>query len=246
MRRDGIKDDFGNRTGLFWPKVSGMFGVPMQTSSGKVISLVAKVQSQLSVQDLAKWPVPYMSRDDIRKMLKVAPSVFRFGVHIPRNDTEADRSPERVQWRAGRTLEWLRMKQIGAFDGSWTKERLRKEMPEFQIADIGHVFFLYNYKCTGEFRVRLVYDGSRQSPNTYGETYAPTVRPESIRLFHLYCIEHHYDLGQYDVPQAFLRAEAQGNLFFYPPPGCGESSRDKYSSVSGICVEERRQHGCTI
>ena len=90
------------------------------------------------------------------------------------------------------------------------------------MQDIGHVFFLYNYKCTGEFRVRLVYDGSRQSPNTYGETYAPTVRPESIRLFHLYCIEHHYDLGQYDVPQAFLRAEAQGNLFFYPPPGCGE------------------------
>ena len=24
------------------------------------------------------------------------------------------------------------------------------------------------------------------------------------------------------MPQAFLRAEAQGNLFFYPPPGCGE------------------------
>jgi len=34
-------------------------------------------------------------------------------------------------------------------------------------------------------------------------------------------VEHDYDIGQYDVPQACLQAEAEGDIFFYPPPGCG-------------------------
>ena len=28
------------------------------------------------------------------------------------------------------------------------------------------------------------------------------------------------EIGQYDVPQAFLQAKAEGDIFFYPPPGC--------------------------
>ena len=167
-------------------------------------------------------------------MLSARPSIFKFGVQVPRNDGEADRSPERIQWKAGRTLEWLRLKKVGAFDGSWTKERIRKELPNFQIVDIGHCFFIYNYKCTGERRVRMVYDGSRQSPNTYGDTYAPTVRPESIRLFHLYCVENDYDIGQYDVPQAFLQAKAKGDLFFYPPEGRAEFPGQIYKCLLNL------------
>jgi hypothetical protein len=65
--------------------------------------------------------------------------------------------------------------------------------------------------------VRLVYDGSRQSSNTHGETFAPTVRPESTRLFHLCCTEHKHEIGQHDVPQAFLQADAQGDIFSILP-----------------------------
>merc|ERR1711966_66202 len=50
-----------------------------------------------------------------------------------------------------------------------------------------------------------------------------TVQPESVRLFHLYCVEYDLDIGQYDVPQAFLQAKAEGDIFFYPPPGCATS-----------------------
>jgi hypothetical protein len=81
------------------------------------------------------------------------------------------------------------------------------------------MFYVYDYKFSGEHRVRLVFDGSRQSPNTYNVTYAPTVRSESVRLFHLYAVEYGWSIQQYDVPQAFLRSDADCTIFVYPPKG---------------------------
>ena len=66
---------------------------------------------------------------------------------------------------------------------------------------------------------QLVFDGSRQSPTTYNVTYAPTVRAESVRLFHLYAVEYGWQIQQYDVPQAFLRSDADCTIFVYPPRG---------------------------
>jgi hypothetical protein len=70
--------------------------------------------------------------------------------------------------------------------------------------------------------VRLVFDGSRQSEATYHETYAPTVRPESVRLFHVYAVEFAWPIQQYDVPQAFLRSDADCDIFVSPPNGFAE------------------------
>jgi hypothetical protein len=245
VARDGLPATSPSGTNLFWSKVCGLFGhnpgligpaVPTSPPRPVPIQmLVSRVQSTMVRHDVAKWPMPTLSKTAIRRMMKAQPSIFKFGVHIPRNDAEADRSPERVQWRAGRTLEWLRLRTVvHAFDGDWTKERILRDLPEYQLADIGHCFFIYNYKCSGECRVRLVYNGAQQSPNTYGETFAPTVRPESTRLFHLYCIEHAYEIGQYDVPQAFLQADAQGDLFFYPPKGCSEFPGQIYRCLKNL------------
>ena len=124
--------------------------------------------------------------------------------------------------------------QIKAFEGTWTKQSISHAYPDMPLRDIGHVFFIYDYKHSGECRVRLVYDGSRQSPSTYGETFAPTVRPESVRLFHLYCVEHSFAIGQYDVPQAFLQANAEGDIFFYPPPGCADFPGQIYKCLKNL------------
>ena len=67
--------------------------------------------------------------------------------------------------------------------------------------------------------MRLVFNGARQSPNTYTETYAPTVRAESVRLFHVYAVEYGFTINQFDVPQAFLRSDADCDIFVYPPRG---------------------------
>jgi hypothetical protein len=163
--------------------------------------------------------VKVLSSKIIVRILKAHETIFKYGTFIPRNDREAELSPEAPRWRSGRTLEWLRLRQVRTFETDWTWERIQKEFPLYLKADIGHLFYVYDYKYSGEHRVRLVFDGSRQSSTTYGVTYAPTVRAESVRLFHLYAVEYGWPIQQYDVPQAFLRSDADCTIFVYPPKG---------------------------
>ncbi len=121
--------------------------------------------------------------------------------------------------RAGRDLEWLRLNEQGTFESDWTWHRIQREHPTYKKSDIGHLFYVFDYKFSGEHRVRLVFDGSRQSADTYEETYAPTARQESVRIFHVVCVEESYGIGQYDVPQAFLKAFLDFVIFVYPPKG---------------------------
>jgi hypothetical protein len=138
---------------------------------------------------------------------------------VPKNDREADSSPEASRWQAGRNLEWLRLGQVGTFDGDWTWDKVCCAFPEYKKSDVGFLFYVYDFKFSGEHRVRLVFDGSRQSDSTYSQTYAPTVRAESVRFFHIVCVEEGYHIGQYDVPQAFLKADIDHDIFAYPPKG---------------------------
>jgi hypothetical protein len=163
--------------------------------------------------------VKTLSAKTITRILKAQESLFKYGTFIPKSDREAEQSPEAPRWRSGRTLEWLRLRQANTFETDWTWDRVRTAFPAYKKEDIGHMFYVYNYKYSGEHRVRLVFDGSRQSPTTYSITYAPTVRAESVRMFHLYAVEYGWHIQQYDVPQAFLRSEADCTIFVYPPKG---------------------------
>jgi hypothetical protein len=154
-----------------------------------------------------------------RRILAARESIFKYGIYLPRNDRDADASPERARWHSGRQLEWIRLKEVGAFEYDWTKARLAREYPQYLLSDIGHLFYIYDYKFSGEHRVRLVFDGSRQSPSTYDDTYSPTVRPESIRLFHVISVEMGWVIMQYDVPQAFLQSPVDHDIFVFPPKG---------------------------
>ncbi len=68
----------------------------------------------------------------------------------------------------------------------------------------------------------MVFDGSKQNPETYTETYAPTARGESVRLFHVFSVEQAWEIAQFDVPQAFLKSEIDCVLFVYPPNNFAE------------------------
>ncbi len=45
----------------------------------------------------------------LRQILRLQVSIFKYGVQIPKTDAEADNSPERRQWKAGRDLEWIQL-----------------------------------------------------------------------------------------------------------------------------------------
>jgi hypothetical protein len=159
----------------------------------------------------------HLSTKVIRRILAARESLFKYGVYLPRNDHDADASLERARWRSGRQLEWLRLQNVKAFEYDWTRDRMAREFPDYPLTDIGFLFFIYDYKFSGEHRVRLVFDGSRQSPSTYDNTYSPTVRAESIRLFHVYAVEMDWEIRQYDVPQAFLQSPIDHTIFVNPP-----------------------------
>jgi hypothetical protein len=158
----------------------------------------------------------------IRRVMAAKESLFKFGTFVPRSEREADASPEAPRWRAGRDLEWFRLREQGTFERDWTWARVLKEHATYKKSDIGFLFYVYDYKFSGEHRVRLVFDGSRQSAETYAETYAPTARQESVRVFHVVCVEEAYGIGQYDVPQAFLKAFIDFVIFVHPPRGQAE------------------------
>jgi hypothetical protein len=149
-------------------------------------------------------------------------SLFKFGTFVPKNDREAESSPEAARWKAGRNLEWVRLRKEGTFDHDWTWDKVHQLYPDYKRSDVGFLFYVYDFKFSGEHRVRLVFDGSRQSASTFTETYAPTVRAESVRLFHIFCVEEGLYIGQYDVPQAFLKANIDHDIFVFPPKGQSE------------------------
>jgi hypothetical protein len=160
----------------------------------------------------------------LRRVMAAKESLFKFGTFVPKSEREADSSPEAPRWRAGKDLEWMRLREQGTFERDWSWARIQVEHPTYKKSDIGFLFYVYDYKFSGEHRVRLVFDGSRQSAETYDETYAPTARQESVRIFHVVCVEESYGLGQYDVPQAFLKAFIDFDIFVYPPRGQAEFS----------------------
>jgi hypothetical protein len=182
--------------------------------------LSSSAEPPLGLSTMLDYPSthgPHLNSKVVRRILAARESIFKYGIYLPRNDFDADVSPERTRWNSGRQLEWLRLKQVGAFEYDWTRSRMALEHPDYAATDIGYLFFIYDYKFSGEHRVRLVFDGSRQSPSTYDETYSPTVRAESIGLFHIYAVELGFDIRQYDVPQAFLQSPIDHVIFVNPP-----------------------------
>ncbi len=154
-----------------------------------------------------------LSKKVLRRVMAAKESLFKFGTFVPKNEREAESSPEAARWKAGRNLEWVRLNKEETFDGDWTWEKVQKVYPEYKRADVGFLFCVYDFKFSGEHRVRLVFDRSRQSETTYKETYAPTVRAKSVHLFHIFCVEEGLHIGQYDVPQAFLKADIDHDIF---------------------------------
>ncbi len=61
-----------------------------------------------------------ISKRILRRIMAAKESLVKFGTFVPRNDRQADESPEAPRWRAGRDLEWFRLGKEGTFDGNWS------------------------------------------------------------------------------------------------------------------------------
>jgi hypothetical protein len=70
--------------------------VPFDTSSG--------------FMDFPRSHALYLNTKVFRRILAARESIFKYGIYLPRNDRDADASPERARWHSGRQLEWIRRK----------------------------------------------------------------------------------------------------------------------------------------
>ncbi len=75
-----------------------------------------------------------LSQRVLRRVMAAKESLFKFGTFVPKNDREAESSPEaaRWRWRAGRTLEWVRLCKEGTFDGDWTWSKVQEAYPAYK------------------------------------------------------------------------------------------------------------------
>jgi hypothetical protein len=71
--------------------------------------------------------IKILSTKTIVRILKAQETMFKYGTFIPRNDREAEQSPEAPRWRSGRALEWLRLRQALTFETDWTWERVKRK-----------------------------------------------------------------------------------------------------------------------
>jgi hypothetical protein len=90
--------------------------------------------------------VKILSSRIMTRILKAQETLFKYGTLIPRSDREAELSPEAPRWRSGRALEWLRLWQAKTFETDWTWKRVQREHPGYLKADIGYMFYVYDYK----------------------------------------------------------------------------------------------------
>ncbi len=86
----------------------------------------------------------------MRRVLAFKETLHKYEVFVPKNDREADASPEATRWSSGRQLEWIRLQEQGTFERNWDWARLTKAYPQYRKQDVGHVFFVYDHKHSGE------------------------------------------------------------------------------------------------
>ena len=151
---------------------------------------------------------------------------YKMGVFIPNTYAEAMRQPEAQKWKEADDRELDAMDQFQVFEKGIPFDSLSKEEKK-------NVMFLkriYDLKPDLRFKMRLVARGDRQRPGTYGETYAPVVRMEAVRIFASVCVQLGNDVDQVDVSNAYLMSLMDVLCCYaWPPKG-----RGKVGEVWGI------------
>jgi hypothetical protein len=121
----------------------------------------------------------------------------------PNSYNEAIARPDSAVWLASMQREVDSLGKRQAFE--------RTTLPPGHKA-IG-VRWTYNYKYNpdgsvirGKEKARLVAQGFSQRPEDFGETYAPVVKPSSVRILLAYINHFGLEIMSFDVKTAFLHA----------------------------------------
>ena len=86
-------------------------GNPQKTLLGRVMSFHQRIEPIIcGIMHKREGPraihtTRSLATRTIRRILKMQESLFKYGTYVPRNDKEAEASPEAIRWKSGRQLE---------------------------------------------------------------------------------------------------------------------------------------------
>jgi transposase InsO family protein len=170
-----------------------------------------------SVQDYSEYTSEYeimkMKEDSIEYILSVTSEKYSL-INDPRNYKEAMASQEARRWQ--KAIEDEVNSQL--MMNTWTEV---EEVPRgFKVLD-SKCIYKQKLNKIGEvdrFKVRLVVRGFRQE---YGidfyETFAPVVRPESLRFLFNYALQKKLGINHLDAKTAFLNGELDEDIYIKLP-----------------------------
>jgi hypothetical protein len=84
-----------------------------ESGVGTVGQTLAALQVEEDFPEIRKGKTTriVMTVRQIRRVMAARESLFKFGVFVPRSEREAEASPEAPRWKAGKDLEWLRLRE---------------------------------------------------------------------------------------------------------------------------------------
>jgi Reverse transcriptase (RNA-dependent DNA polymerase)/gag-polypeptide of LTR copia-type len=150
------------------------------------------------------WPVDY-----------ALPATEKHGIQIPRSYREAMMSPQRKEWEEAIKEE---VDQL-ILNGTWEEFVLPKG------ANLVSTKWVFDIKETanGEierFKARLVARGFSQAYGTdYTETFAPTARMDTLRIFVAIVAKRNLECSHFDIKNAFTESRLKEAIFLAPPEG---------------------------
>jgi hypothetical protein len=117
-------------------------------------------------------------------------------IPTPKHYGQARRSTESARWKEAEDSEW---------DGLWAKGCFTEE----PITDqkLHHLMWNYKIKSTGKLKARLVLDGRRQDPSTYGDIRSPTMRLTSMRILLAVSAQRSWPIYADDASHAFINTK---------------------------------------
>lgn len=134
---------------------------------------------------------------------------------IPKNVQEAEKSQDWKYWKQTIKEELTSMKKHGVWD-------IEPRPKDKRVIKCKWVFDIKEDPKTEQqrYKARLVAQGCGQHPGVdYGETFAPIVRIETIRLLFSISAQENRKMKIYDVKTAFLHGRLEEEIFMELPDG---------------------------
>jgi Reverse transcriptase (RNA-dependent DNA polymerase) len=178
-----------------------------------VKAMMAQVDLTMSDEDINELGI---STEDIKILEQAFPATEINGIKIPQTYKEAINDPQySEQWKDAMNEELISLLK----NGTW------KEVVPPKDVNLVSTKWVYHIKTRVDgtierFKARLVARGFSQiHGHDYTETFAPTVRMDTLRLFLAAVAAEDLECAQFDIKNAFTESHLKEKIYLTAPKG---------------------------